>query len=85
MDLRFLEYIIFKVLLLFLQGLFMIKGGSSQRNRGGGVILRKVIFIGFIIQDVIFYKVEFVWKFGRKQEQVEVVDDDIKKIEVIYF
>lgn len=81
----FLEYTIFKALLLLLQGPSMTKGGSSQRNRGGGATPRKVISIGSITQDVTLHKAESAWKPGRKQEQAEVVDDDTKKTEVIYF
>lgn len=57
----------------------MTKGGSSQRNRGGGATPRKVISIGSITQDVTLHKAESAWKPGRKQEQAEVVDDDTKK------
>lgn len=63
----------------------MTKGGSSQRNRGGGATPRKVISIGSITQDVTLHKAESAWKPGRKQEQAEVVDDDTKKTEVIFF
>lgn len=79
-----MEYTIFKALLLLLQGPSMTKGGSSQRNRGGGATPRKVISIGSITQDVTLHKAESAWKPGRKQEQAEV-DDDTKKTEVIYF
>ncbi|XP_065935828.1 eukaryotic translation initiation factor 4 gamma 3 isoform X4 [Magallana gigas] len=66
------------------RGPSMTKGGSSQRNRGGGATPRKVISIGSITQDVTLHKAESAWKPGRKQEQAEVVDDDTKKTEELY-